>query len=62
MLRSAERFRTEKGRYPGTNGVPTKLDREDLRQRLNALLLQHLKLPEHTAKRFSEKYIDEFCR
>uniref|UniRef100_A0A5S6Q0R0 NEDD8-activating enzyme E1 regulatory subunit n=1 Tax=Trichuris muris TaxID=70415 RepID=A0A5S6Q0R0_TRIMR len=38
LLRAAERFRAEKGRYPGTNGIPVDLDKNDLAVRFEAVL------------------------
>ncbi|KFD49405.1 hypothetical protein M513_09672 [Trichuris suis] len=38
LLRAAERFHAEKGRYPGTNGIPVDLDKNDLAVRFEGIL------------------------
>ncbi|VDL83449.1 unnamed protein product [Nippostrongylus brasiliensis] len=38
LLRAADKFHREKGRYPGTNGVPCTIDAVDLKQRVVSII------------------------
>uniref|UniRef100_A0A1I7X8Q2 ThiF domain-containing protein n=1 Tax=Heterorhabditis bacteriophora TaxID=37862 RepID=A0A1I7X8Q2_HETBA len=63
LLRAADKFCREKGRYPGTNGVPCSIDAFDLRQRVISLLSANQALDtERLMTSISENAIKEMCR
>uniref|UniRef100_A0A914X7P2 NEDD8-activating enzyme E1 regulatory subunit n=1 Tax=Plectus sambesii TaxID=2011161 RepID=A0A914X7P2_9BILA len=60
LLRAADRFATEKSRYPGTNGVPCHLDNHDLTLRVRALF-DDWHAP-HFVEKIRDEAVDEICR
>ncbi|VDK46465.1 unnamed protein product [Anisakis simplex] len=63
LLRAVDRFHSEKGRYPGTNGVPCTIDSHDLKSRVVGLITdcQVVDVNE-VLEKIRENVIDEMCR
>ncbi|CCD65733.1 NEDD8-activating enzyme E1 regulatory subunit [Caenorhabditis elegans] len=65
LMRAVGRFQKEKGRYPGTNGVPVSIDAQDLKKRVEVLIREALK-DEQDFTSISNKVTDtaiaEICR
>uniref|UniRef100_A0A915KES0 NEDD8-activating enzyme E1 regulatory subunit n=1 Tax=Romanomermis culicivorax TaxID=13658 RepID=A0A915KES0_ROMCU len=59
IWRACERFKTEKNRYPGTNGVPENLDKLDLISRIKNLQ-KFYDLPD--AYEVEDALVQEMCR
>lgn len=57
VLRAAESFYSQKARYPGTNGIPVELDKNDLKCRVENFLKVHNLEPT-----LMENEIEEMCR
>ncbi|RCN45418.1 ThiF family protein [Ancylostoma caninum] len=63
LLRAADKFCREKGRYPGTNGVPCTIDSLDLKQRVVSIVSSsHVDNPEAVMARVPQNAIAEICR
>ncbi|CAI5444914.1 unnamed protein product [Caenorhabditis angaria] len=65
LLRAVDRFHNEKGRYPGTNGVPCTIDAFDLTQRVETIVKKAAETQEESIKimnRIPKNAIDEICR
>ncbi|ETN69286.1 hypothetical protein NECAME_19475 [Necator americanus] len=63
LLRAADKFCREKGRYPGTNGVPCTIDSLDLKQRVVSIISSsHVDNPEAVMARVPPSAIAEICR
>ncbi|ULU00911.1 hypothetical protein L3Y34_001375 [Caenorhabditis briggsae] len=65
LMRAAGRFKKEKGRFPGTNGVPVSIDAQDLRKRVEALIKESVKENEDIQPMLhnvTDSAIAEMCR
>ncbi|CAJ0596817.1 unnamed protein product [Cylicocyclus nassatus] len=63
LLRAADKFCREKGRYPGTNGVPCTIDALDLKQRVVSIVSSaHVSNPETVVACVPQNAIAEICR
>uniref|UniRef100_A0A8R1DVX3 NEDD8-activating enzyme E1 regulatory subunit n=1 Tax=Caenorhabditis japonica TaxID=281687 RepID=A0A8R1DVX3_CAEJA len=68
LLRAVERFRKEKGRFPGTNGVPVSIDARDLKVRIESLVRETETVQQDTdafdqvLQKVSDSAIAEMCR
>ncbi|VDP31153.1 unnamed protein product [Heligmosomoides polygyrus] len=63
LLRAADKFQREKGRYPGTNGVPCTIDALDLKQRVISIISSSkVENPESIMAQVPQNAIAEICR
>ncbi|KAK6034699.1 hypothetical protein COOONC_27797, partial [Cooperia oncophora] len=63
LLRAADKFHREKGRYPGTNGVPCTIDALDLKQRVISIITaSRVENPESIMSQVPQHAIAEICR
>ncbi|PIO72722.1 hypothetical protein TELCIR_05326 [Teladorsagia circumcincta] len=63
LLRAADKFHREKGRYPGTNGVPCTIDALDLKQRVVSIIsASRVENPESIISQVPQNAIAEICR
>ncbi|KAK6030007.1 putative ATP:cob(I)alamin adenosyltransferase [Ostertagia ostertagi] len=63
LLRAADKFHREKGRYPGTNGVPCTIDALDLKQRVVSVIsASRVENPESIISQVPQNAIAEICR
>lgn len=65
LMRAVGRFKKEKGRYPGTNGVPVSIDAQDLKKRVEALVRESVNKGEDLDDIFrnvTDSAIAEMCR
>ncbi|KAK5975309.1 NEDD8-activating enzyme E1 regulatory subunit, partial [Trichostrongylus colubriformis] len=63
LLRAADKFHREKGRYPGTNGVPCTIDALDLKQRVVSIITaSRVENPESIISQVPQNAIAEICR
>ncbi|EGT52212.1 hypothetical protein CAEBREN_15257 [Caenorhabditis brenneri] len=65
LMRAVGRFKREKGRYPGTNGVPVSIDAQDLKKRVEALVRESLTNGQDITPVFhnvTDSAISEMCR
>ncbi|WKY02193.1 hypothetical protein Q1695_015869 [Nippostrongylus brasiliensis] len=63
LLRAADKFHREKGRYPGTNGVPCTIDAVDLKQRVVSIISSSkVENPESIVAQVPQNAIAEMCR
>lgn len=63
LLKAADKFNREKGRYPGTNGVPCTLDAFDLKQRVVSIVSSsQVEDPEAVIAQIPQNAISEICR
>ncbi|CAB3402515.1 unnamed protein product [Caenorhabditis bovis] len=63
LFRALDRFNTEKGRYPGTNGVPCTIDAFDLKQRVESILkTAKIEDAEKISALIPQDAIGEICR
>lgn len=61
VYRATERFCSEKGRYPGTNGIPVELDDKDLRNRVR-VLGKEMRMEGLVEKAVTDDMVTEMCR
>uniref|UniRef100_A0A158PB61 Corrinoid adenosyltransferase MMAB n=1 Tax=Angiostrongylus cantonensis TaxID=6313 RepID=A0A158PB61_ANGCA len=63
LLKAVDKFHREKGRYPGTNGVPCTIDALDLKQRVVSIVsLSQVADPEAVIAQVPQNAIAEICR
>ncbi|XGW16150.1 hypothetical protein V3C99_001529 [Haemonchus contortus] len=63
LLKAADKFHREKGRYPGTNGVPCTIDALDLKQRVVSIIsASRVENPESIISQVPQNAIAEICR
>ncbi|KAE9419806.1 hypothetical protein Angca_004195, partial [Angiostrongylus cantonensis] len=63
LLKAVDKFHREKGRYPGTNGVPCTIDALDLKQRVVSIVsLSQVTDPEAVIAQVPQNAIAEICR
>uniref|UniRef100_A0A1I7U338 NEDD8-activating enzyme E1 regulatory subunit n=1 Tax=Caenorhabditis tropicalis TaxID=1561998 RepID=A0A1I7U338_9PELO len=65
LMRAVGRFKKEKGRFPGTNGVPVSIDAQDLKKRVEVLIRESLKDGEDPSSillNVTDSAIAEMCR
>ncbi|CAD6187851.1 unnamed protein product [Caenorhabditis auriculariae] len=62
VLHAAFKFQREKGRFPGTNGVPCPIDTFDLQQRVESLIRMSDESVEKILPRIPMDAVKEMCR
>ncbi|KAF1761726.1 hypothetical protein GCK72_009982 [Caenorhabditis remanei] len=65
LMRAVGRFRKEKGRFPGTNGVPVSIDAQDLKKRVEVLIRESVQEEEEIKAilhNVTDSAIAEMCR
>ncbi|CAI2347358.1 unnamed protein product [Caenorhabditis sp. 36 PRJEB53466] len=66
LMRAVARFKKEKGRFPGTNGVPVSIDAQDLKKRVEVLIKDALENDQDDVSkilnRVPDAAITEMCR